>query len=138
MLKTRLGLPANLVAAVMFLVALFAGSSIVAPLLLAGYILLFEDLNFVRRAAVKAMAVLLGVMVVNFVVNLIPDFIDVLQNMVAIWDESFDTGVLNRVCNFLMSLVYYAKNVLLALLAVMALLRKSIAIKFLDDLADKK
>lgn len=136
MLKTRLGLPANVVAAVMYLVALF-GNGYLAPLVLAGYILLFEDLNFVRRAAVKSMAILLAVSVVSFVVYLIPNFVETIQHMLWIFDESFDTSVLDNICRFMMDLVYLAEKAVLVLLAVMALFRKSIDIKPLNNLADK-
>jgi len=136
MLKTRLGLPANIVAAVMYLVALFGGGYL-APLVLAGYILLFEDLNLVRRAAVKSIALLLAVSVINFVVYLIPDFMNMIQDLLYVFDEGLDTSVLDGLCAFTMDMVNIAKNVFLALLGVMALFSKSIDIKPLNKLADK-
>ncbi len=136
MLKTKLGLPANVAAAVMYLVALFGGGYL-APLVLAGYILLFEDLNFVRRAAVKSIALLLAVSVINLVVYLIPNFVDMIQDMLWIFDETFDASTLDRLCVFTMDIVYLAQKVFFVLLAVMALFRKSIDIKPLNKLADK-
>ena len=136
MLKTRLGLPANVVAAVMYLVALFGGGYL-APLVLAGYILLFEDLNFVRRAAVKSIAILLAVSVINFVVYLIPSFVDMIQDMLRIFDESFDASTLDQLSVFTMDLVYLAEKALFVVLGILALFRKSIDIKPLNKLADK-
>ncbi len=136
MLKTRLGLPANVVAAVMYLVALFGGGYL-APLVLAGYILLFEDLNFVRRAAVKSIALLLAVSVINFIVYLIPSFVDMLQDLLWIFGEGFDASILDRLCTFTMDIVYLGEKALFVLLSVLALFRKSIDIKPLNNLADK-
>lgn len=136
MLKTRLGLPANIVAAVMYLVALFGGGYL-APLVLAGYILLFEDLNFVRRAAVKSIALLLAVSLINFVVYLIPSFVEMIQHMLWIFDENIDFSTLNNLCRFTMDLVYLAEKAMFVVLGVMALFRKSIDIKPLNKLADK-
>lgn len=141
MVKTRLGLPANVVAAAMYIVALFGGNTLVAPLLLAGYILLFEDLNFVRRAAVKALAVVLGVLLVNMVLYLIPNFLmNVIENMLNMFDESMYgefTNWLNDFTGMLSGLLDIGEKVALTLLAVMALFRKSIDLKCLNKLADK-
>lgn len=136
MLKTKFGLPANIVAAVMYLVALFGGGYL-APLVLAGYILLNEELNFVRRAAVKSIALMLAVSLIQFVISLIPDFVNLIQEMLWIFDEGFDASVLERIEIFFGHMVNIAKNAFFVLLAVMALFNKSIDIKPLNKLADK-
>lgn len=140
MLKTRLGLPANVVAFVMYLVALIGGAGMVAPLLLAGYILLFEDLNFVRRAAVKSIAIVLAVFLVNVVITVIPELLDVVEHMLNIFDESMYGDFIRGYDSFtamLTSMLALAEKAFLILLAVMALFNKTINLKFVNKLADK-
>lgn len=140
MLKTRLGLPANILAAVMYLVALFGGSTLVAPLLLAGYILLFEELNFARRAAVKSMAIVLLVLLANFVICCLPNLLDIFENAFQIFDSSMHgafTRGLTYFTSTLTGMLSLAEKVLLVLLAVFAVFNKSIDIKPLNKLADK-
>ena len=162
MLKTRLGLPANVVAVVMYLVALMGcanvgsidfvgsgmtaqmflsgGAAILAPLVLAGYILLFEELNFVRRAAVKSIALILVAVVVNVVLTLIPDLLAVIEKMLNIFDETMYGDFMRGYGSFtgmMTSMVALAEKVFLVLLAILAVFNKSIDMKCLTKLADK-
>lgn len=146
MLKTRLGLPANVVAVVMYLVALIGGTfvgggaALIAPLVLAGYILLFEELNFVRRAAVKGIAIILAVFLLNVVLTVIPDLLKIIEHMLNIFDESMYGDFIQGYTSFtnmMTSMLALAEKAFLILLAVLALFNKSIDLKFLTKLADK-
>ena len=75
MQKSKLGLPASIAAAIMYMTGLFGGY--VAALLAAGFILLVEDENFIRRAAVKTLIILFAFSVLNVLIYLIPDASDV-------------------------------------------------------------
>lgn len=146
MLKTRLGLPANVVSVVMYLVALIGGSfvghgvGLIAPLVLAGYILLFEDLNFVRRAAVKSIAIILVVFLVYVVLTVIPDLLKVIEHMLNIFEESMYGDFIRGYTSFtdmMTGMLAMTEKTVLILLAILALFNKSIDLKCLNKLADR-
>ena len=132
--KSNLGLPVKIFAALTYLLALFGGY--VPAILVTGYILLREDDNFLRRAAVKSMAVLVACSVLSILFNLLPDMVDMLRSMIMIFGF-FSTGFLDNMSAFFANTLSLAKSVVLVLLAVLAVFNKSIDIKPLSAWADK-
>ncbi|MBQ7858035.1 MAG: hypothetical protein IJ351_05280 [Oscillospiraceae bacterium] len=133
--KSNLGLPVKIFAALTYLLALFGGY--VPAILVTGYILLREDDNFLRRAAVKSMAVLVACSVLSILFNLLPDMVDMLRSMIMIFGGFFSTGFLDNMSAFFANTLSLAKSVVLVLLAVLAVFNKSIDIKPLSAWADK-
>ena len=72
-MKSKLGLSVGALGALVFFAALFGGY--VGVLLVAGYIVLVEDNEWLRRSAVKAVFTLVFFSVLITVINLIPDLL---------------------------------------------------------------
>ena len=133
--KTKLGLPAGILAAIMYLVGLFGGY--LPALAVAGYILLCEEDNFVRRAAIKTFAVMLLCSLANTVIYLIPDLVGIFQSFFAIFRVVFGTAFLDNASSSLSQTLSLAKSAFLILMAVLAFFGKTIDLKPLNDWADK-
>lgn len=135
MQNSKLGLPAGIAAAIMYLCALFGGY--VPALLAAGFILLCEEENFIRRAAVKSLVVLIACSLLNVLIYLIPNVVDIFRSMLNIFTVSFSTSFLDNSSSMLSQSLTLIKTVVLVLLAVLAFFGKSIDLKPLNKWADK-
>ena len=141
-MKSKLGIHIGFLACICFLVAQFGG--LVPLILLAGYILLFEENYFLRMSALKALLIVLASSVLTTLINLIPD---VLFNLINWFTRIFgaDTTFNNlkaiskitQIFSFLAWLVSTAKMLLLLLLAFLACRIKTIKLPFVDKLYDK-
>ncbi len=77
MQKTKLGISAGMLAAVIYLTALFSGYWV--TIFLAGYVLLFEENQWLKISAIKAVGILLFFSFLSTVIHLIPDALDVVS-----------------------------------------------------------
>ena len=75
--KTKLGISVGLMAAGIYLITLFGG--LVPAVLLAGYVLLFEDSEWLKKNAVKAVLTYVMFSVASLVLNLIPNAINIID-----------------------------------------------------------
>ena len=135
MQKSKLGMPAGIVAAIMYMTGLFGGYF--PALLVAGFILLHEDENFIRRAAVKTLVVLFAGSVLNALIYLIPDIVGIFQSLLAIFTIHFGTAFLDNISATFSQSLTLIKTVVLLLLAVLAFFGKTIDLKPLNNWADK-
>lgn len=74
MQKTRLGISVGLLGAAIYFMGLFSGYLL--AVLLAGYVLLFEENSWLRKNAVKAMSVMAVFSLLITVLNLVPNAFD--------------------------------------------------------------
>ena len=73
MQKTRLGISVGMLGAAIYLTGLFSGY--VVAVLMAGYVLLFEENSWLRRSAVKAVSLMVFFSFITVLINLIPNAI---------------------------------------------------------------
>ena len=135
MQKSKLGLPAGLAAAIMYMTGVFGGYF--PALLLAGFVLLYEEENFIRRAAVKTVILMFLFSILNFVIYLIPDIVGIFQNLLAIFKVYFATNFLDNISATFGQTLSLVETVLFLVLAVLALFGKSVDVKPLSNWADK-
>lgn len=134
-MKTKLGIPVSLMAAILYLCGLFSGH--LALFLLAGYVLLKEEDRWLRCAALKSLAVCLGYSVIVAVLGLLPDILGVFQSLLNIFNVYFSINVINNIYNFLLNVLALARTVILLLLAVLALIPRNDKTDPLDKIAEK-
>lgn len=79
MQKTRLGISVGLLGAAIYFMGLFSGYLL--AVLLAGYVLLFEENSWLRKNAVKAMSVMAVFSLLITVLNLVPNAIGFINGM---------------------------------------------------------
>lgn len=131
--KTKLGISVSLFAAIMF----FSGTmNFVVAALIAGYVLLKEDDEWLKRSAVKMLVILVTFGVLSNCVGLIQYVFSVLTYIIR-W---FSIGSVEVPLNldYILNCVFgFASDALLILLGLKALSKGTIRIKFIDNILNK-
>ena len=132
--KTKLGLSVAVMGAVVYLTALFGGYT---PLLLvAGYVLIAEESAQLKKNAVTAFLVMLAFSAVNFVVGLLPDILNLFYSFLQIFKVYVHLSFIDNIANFLYNAVALLRQVVLAALAILSLLKKPVNVPFVKKLSD--
>ncbi len=134
MQKTKLGLPVGIVAMATYLIFFYGGY--VAGLLAVGYILLCESDTWLKRSALKTVVVALLFSVLNTLVYLLPNILDIFTSLLNIFRVYPNLSIIDNIAGLFASILGILKLVAYLTLAILALFRKSINIKFLDNLID--
>ncbi len=132
-MKTKLGISVGILAAATYLAPLLGG---ITPLLLvAGYIFLMEESDFLKKAAVKALAIVLGVFLCVFLIDLFPTVVNLALGFLHIFKVYVSLpSAITDLFNWVISALNLAKNVLLVVLAVLALREKTIKVPVIDKI----
>ena len=135
MQKTKLGISAALLGAVVCFSGLFSGYLLV--FLLTAYILLMEENVWLKKTAVKTVAVLMVFSLLNAVLGLIPDLISVISSIFNIFNGSFSIRILSSIISAARSVLGFLETLLLLGLGFKALNQGTIKIPMIDKLVDK-
>lgn len=125
MQKTKIGLTVGVMGAVVYFSALLGGY--IPMFLLAGYIFFKEDNIWLRKAAFKAIALLLVFSAMGAVINSVNEFLGVFNNLFD-WDLEIPLN-LDYVLRDIISL---AKTILFAILGFRAFGQGDVAISTID------
>ena len=141
-MKSKLGIHIGFLACICFLVAQFGGLTPLA--LLAGYILIREENDFLRMSALKAVMIVLCAAVLNWLIGVLPDIVfelfDRLSRLFGAETPFSSLSAINKIeqfFNFLSWIVTTCKAVLLMLLAFLACRIKTVRLPLVDNLIDK-
>lgn len=141
-MKTKIGISAGLLGAALYLTGLFSGYTVLT--LLAGYVLLCEEDEWLRRTAVRAYVICIGFSLLSALIGFIPNAISLLDSVFHIFSSSIYGSALSGLVNAVSGLVSLIQEVLsilekivLLLLAVSALNMNNTKLGFIDDLIDK-
>jgi len=134
MQKTKLGISVNLLGAAMYFLALI---SIFPVVILAGYVLMFENSKWLIRAAVKAIAVVIFFTILSSFVGFIGNFSSFLNDLVAIFGGSINLLILNRTVSLLRTVLSFMQTLSLLLLGFKALKRGDVSISAIDSTISK-
>ena len=135
MQKTRMGISVGLLGAMLFAAALFGGY--VAAILLSGYVLLFEENIWLKKSAVKSVALLVCFSVISAVIGLIPGLIGFIDDICNVFGGSFSILFISRVIAVINTALSLLRIVLFLLLGFKALNQSTIKIPVVDDLIEK-
>lgn len=135
MQKTKLGISVELMGVLVFIAALVAGYT--PTLLLVGYILIAEENAWLKKAAAKAIILMVGFSLLSVAINFIPNVLNIIESFLAIFNVYFSLSAISRIFNFFYSIVNVFEIVLFALLGIKALSQGSVAIPFVDKFLDK-
>lgn len=135
MQKTRLGVGVGLLAAAMYFIGLFGGY--LAAIVLAGYVLLFEEDEWLKKTVVKVVSLMVLFSLLTGIINLIPDMMDCLSNFIKGFYGFLVVGVLSRTTILAVIILDIIQTLLFVVLGFMALKKKTIAIPFIDKLINK-
>lgn len=135
MQKTKLGISVGLLGAALYFMGLFSGYMV--TVLLAGYVLLFEENKWLRNAAVKAVAVMVLFSFVSAIINLIPNAMSFIDYIVSMFGGNFYVGFISNLVNAVVTALNVIEKLLLLGLGVKALNQGTIAVPVVDGLINK-
>ena len=135
MQNTKLGVSVGFFGAGIFLATLFGG--LVPAIILAGYVLLFEQNMWLRRTAVKSVALLLGFSFLFGIIGLIPDFMDIITSFTLLFNGYFAPEVIGELQSVLDSIVSFVKTLLFLGLSIKALSMSTIPVPVIDKMLNK-
>ena len=93
MQKTRLGISVGLLAAAIYFTSFFGGYLV--AILLAGYVLSFEADSWLKKSAVKAVGLLILFSFLSAVINLVPNLLGFVNDLLGIFGVGFGYGVIS-------------------------------------------
>lgn len=134
MQQTKLGISVGLLGAALYFMGLV---NFLGLFILAGYVLLFESNEWVRKSAVKAVALVVGFALISVVIGISNDVLSVLNNLLSLvripfrvtWPLGLDSMILNAVDAI--------KNILLLLLGFKAFSQGTLNVGPIDKVVDK-
>ena len=135
MQKTKLGISGGLLGAVLYFMGIFSGYLLVV--LLAAYVLVYEENGWLKQSAVRAVAILLVFSFGSMAVKLIPDAIDFIDNIAMIFGGHFHITIISNIVNMIISALNLIEKVVLLGLGVKALKQESISVPVIDNLLNK-
>lgn len=135
MQKTRFGIAVGLLGAVMYLVGLYGGYII--TLLLAGYILVFEENEWLKKSAVKSVVLMIVFSVLSTVVYFIPNVISLISSIFGIFGGYFHIEVISDLAEAVSNALGIMKQLLFIGLGLKALNQGNITVPAVDKLIEK-
>ncbi|MCL2828249.1 MAG: hypothetical protein FWD99_05860 [Oscillospiraceae bacterium] len=134
MQKTKLGISVGLFGAALYFVGLI---SIIPLVVMAGFVLLFEENEWLKRTAVKAVGVVLFFTILSSIVGLVGNSSSLLENFVLLFRGSIDLAWLNRVLSIVRTAISFAQTLFLLMLGFKALKQGNVKLGSVDNAINK-
>lgn len=135
MQQTKLGISVGMLGAAIYLTGLFSGY--VVAILMAGYVLLFEENGWLKRSAVKAVSLMVFFSFITILINLIPNAVSCIGYIAAMFGGSFHVGFISNLVSAVTSAIDIIEKLLFIGLGIKALNQGTIAVPVVDKLVSK-
>ena len=135
MQKTKLGITVGALGAITYFAGFFSGYLV--AIILAGYVLLFEVNAWLKRSVVKAIVLMTFFSVLVAVLNLVPDVIGFIGNIVSVFNGHFAIVKVSQIIAVLVSGINIVEKVLFLGLGSKALSQGTIVLPFIDTKVSK-
>lgn len=135
MQKTRLGISVGMLGAAVYLTGLFSGYLV--AILIAGYVLLFEENGWLKRSVVKAVSLMVFFSFITVLINLIPDAMNCISYIASMFGGNFHVGFITNLVSAVTSVIDIIEKVFFLALGVKALNQGTIAVPVVDKLISK-
>lgn len=135
MQKTKLGISVGLLGAALYFLGLFSGY--LATILVAGYVLLCENDEWLKKTAVKSVAVLMVFSFVSAVITLIPNAINFVDSVFSVFGGDFHIYFVTNVINVITTALSILQKLLLLGLGLLAFKQETIPVPVIDGLINK-
>lgn len=135
MQKTKLGITVGLFGAAIYFTGLFGG--FLVAIVLAGYSLMFEENEWLKKNVVKAIALMVFFAMLSAVVNLIPDTISFINYVAGIFGGYVNVGILSSIASAIESAIGIIEKILFIVLGIKALNQGTVAVPVVDKLIGK-
>jgi len=130
--RTKLGVSIPVMGALTFVVFLAGGY--VAGLLLLGYILLCEENTDLKKTAVTALLITVGLSLVSILISFLPDVVDVFESFLSMFGVYLGGGFIDTFFNFLYRIFNVVKTAVLVVFAALTMMGKPVRLSFIDKL----
>lgn len=135
MQKTKLGIAVGLMGAAVCFSGLFGGYLV--TMLLAAYVLMFEENEWLKKTAVKSVALMIFFSVVYTLLNLIPNAIGVVNHVFSIFGGSFSIAIVSNILSVFSGAIDIIEKLLFIGLGFKALNQGTISVPVVDKLINK-
>lgn len=135
MQKTKLGISVAVMGAAMYFMGLFSGYF--AVVVLAGYVLLMEENEWLKKTAVKVLTLMIAFSLLSALIGLIPDLISFINDICNIFDGTFSIPVISKIIYMLRSGLSLVETVLFLFLGLKALHQGTVKVPVVDKLVNK-
>ena len=133
--KTKLGISVSFLGVLIYLSALCGGY--IVSFLFMGYVLLFENSAWLKKASVKAFALLIAYTLIGNIVDILPQIVSIINNFIGIFGGSFHIVFLTKIVNIIDGAMYILKILVFAVLALLSSANSSLSIPVIDNSIDK-
>lgn len=135
MQKTRMGITVGLFGAAIYFAGLFSGYLIM--IIMAGYVLLFEENAWLKRTAVKSVTLMVLFSFISLLINLLPDAMRCIGYIASMFGGNFYIGFLSDLVNAVISVIDIVEKILFIGLGVKALNQGTIILPVVDKMINK-
>lgn len=132
--KTKLGITVGLMGAAIYFMGLI---SIVPMILLAGYVLLLENNEWLKKAAVKAVAIYVVFAIIPILLGLVGNVFGILNIVVGWLPGTFRFEVIGSIDYLLMSAVDLVRTLVFLVCGFTAMSQGSIKVGLIDKIVNK-
>jgi hypothetical protein len=134
MQKTKLGISVGLFGAALYFMGLI---SIVPLVVMAGYALLFEENEWLKKAAVKAVAVVIFFAILSAIIGLVGNSSSLLNDVVVLFRGTIDIAWLNRILSICRTVLSFVQVIFLLALGFKALKQGNVKLGPVDKTINK-
>ena len=106
-------------------------------ILLAGYVLSFEADSWLKKSAVKAVGLLILFSFLSAVINLVPNLLGFVNDLLGIFGVGFGYGVISHFISAVLGILDILEKVLFLALGVSAFKQKDVGVPVVDSLIGK-
>jgi len=100
-------------------------------------VLLVEDNVWLKKTAVKALALTFIFPVISIAIRVIPDAIELINRFMHLFDETFEVEIIDKIVYFLEKAVEITKYVIFILLGIRAFSQGTIKLPLVDSTINK-
>jgi len=136
LVKAKIGISLGLLGAALYFMGII---SIVPQVLLAGYVLLFEENAWLKKAAVRSVMIVISFSILSAAVGLLGNSQSILIDLIGLFKGTIDLTWLTRIISMCRTAIAFAQTIILIVLGVSALSQSHGDIKFapVDNIVSK-
>ena len=133
--KTKLGISVGLTGAFLYAIGLWGGYFL--TIAAVAYVLIREENAWLKQTAVKALALTFLFPLLHVAIGVIPDLIELADNVMNLFDETLDAAIINKIAVLLNHIVNMTEYIVFILLGILALGKKTIRMPLVDTIVKK-
>ena len=133
--KTKLGISVGLFGALLYAVGLWGGYFLTVAAV--AYVLIREESAWLRKTAVKALALTFLFPLISVFIGVIPDLVGLVANVMSLFDEAVSMEMVRDIENILRSILNIVEYVIFILLGILALGNKTVRLPLVDGVIEK-